>query len=296
MTDLQFYFYKWPVGAHTAFAGRICDTIWTGINYGMYALQFFMGSSRSFNRTVITENDINECKKILARFPTKIFSHFPYVANLAGSKDFLAWNGDSSQDGKTTHLLKMLEYELHVLGQLNGGVVIHPGNHTNEEKGLKAIATSINKIKFTGESKLLLENSAGQGTSLATTFEQIKTIIDNVEKEKRKHIGVCIDTCHIFSYGQYDLSQIDVVEKMFTNFDKIIGLDRFTLLHLNDSETSLGKKVDRHAYIGTGYIWGNNFDSLVYLLNKCEKLNIPVVLETRGRDMLVLGSISTNLG
>src|SRR3989344_1030365 len=93
---------KWEVGAHTVFSGKICDSLWTSINYGMYATQFFMGNPRGFDRTQISSDDINECKKILKRFPLYIFTHFPYIANLAGSKNTLAWNGDKSQDGKTS--------------------------------------------------------------------------------------------------------------------------------------------------------------------------------------------------
>ena len=281
------------VGAHTAFGGKLCDTFWTGINYGMYVIQFFMGSPQSFNRATITENDIKECHKILRRFPTKVFSHFPYVANLAGSKDALAWCGNHAQDGKTKHILKSLEYELSILGHFNGSVVIHPGNYTDVDKGLRTIASSINKINFNGSdslkrSKLVLENSAGQGTTLATTFEQIQIIIENVDKDKRKNIGVCIDTCHIFAYGEYDLSKVEEVDRMFSDFDKVIGLDRFTLLHLNDSETPRGKRVDRHACLGMGYIWGDSFESLIHLMNRCDKLQIPVVLETCMTDMIVL--------
>jgi deoxyribonuclease-4 len=286
----------WDIGAHTAFAGKICDTLWTSVNYGMYATQFFMGNPQGFDRAKISFEDIAQSKKILSRYPMHVFSHFPYVANFAGSVSSLAWNGDDAQDRKTLHILKSLEYELSVLSnfknpEISSGVVIHPGSFKDREKGLSAISTSINKINFSNDAKLILENASGQGTALATTFHELKTIIDGVDKSKQRNVGVCIDTCHTFAYGDYDLSEIKEVDRLFKDFDDIIGLDRFTLLHLNDSETRLKGKTDRHACLGTGHIWGKDFESLKYLLDKCKFHNIPAVLETHGIDMITLAII-----
>lgn len=286
------YHQKYIVGAHTAFSGKICDTLWSGINHGMMALQFFMGSPQGYNRSKISDQDLKECSKIVSRFPLHIFTHFPYVSNLAGSKDILAWNGNLEQDKKTNMMLKGLEYELGIMSNFtNSGVVIHPGNYPDRKKGIEAIAKSINKINFFGNSKLILENSAGQGTSLATTFEEIKAIIDLVDKDKHKHLGVCIDTCHTYAYGLYDLSKCEEVDKLFSDFDKIIGLDKLTLFHLNDSETKMKSKKDRHACLGTGYIWKDGMDSLKHLLVMCEKYGIPLILETHGIDMVTLSCL-----
>lgn len=294
----RIYDVKWDVGAHTAFSGRICDTLWTSVNHGMYTTQFFMGNPQSFNRSKITPQDITESKKILSRYPMHVFTHFPYVANLAGSVGSLAWNGDETQDEKTTKVLTSLEYELSVLSNFNSsknGVVIHPGSFKDRRKGLETISQSINKINFANDAKLILENSSGQGTTLATTFNEIKTIIDNVEESKRRNIGVCVDTCHIFAYGDYNLSEAKEVDRMFSDFDETIGLEYFTLLHLNDSETKLKGKVDRHACLGKGYIWEKDFDSLTYLLDRCKSLGIPAVLETHGLDMLTLAHLGNDI-
>lgn len=293
MTEMV-YDLRWEVGAHTAFKKHICDTLWTSINYGMYCTQFCMGSFHSFDRTQIEMNDMEQCKNILEMYPMHVFSHFPVVANFAGSVKSLAWSGDTSQDAKTTRVLHSLEYELSVIssiGAKSNGVVIHPGNFPDRKIGLETIATSINKINFFPNSKLVLENSAGQGDSLATTFEEIKTIMDNIEPKKLKHIGVCIDTCHIYAYGEYDLSTVNGVEKMFSDFDRIIGLKYLSLLHLNDSETPRKSRVDRHACLGTGHIWKNNFTSLIYLLDRLNHLGVPAVLETHGLDMKTLACL-----
>lgn len=276
----------YDIGAHTSFNGKIYETLFESVKYGMYATQFFMGNPQTTKRSKISEEDIKRCQKIIDRFPIYVFSHFPYISNLAGSVDSLAWNGNIQQDIKTSAVIESLEYELSVLSNFkNNGVVIHPGNYKDREKGLKTIAKSINKINFSNNSKLILENAAGQGVSLATTFTEIKYIIDNIEEEKKKHIGVCIDTCHLFSYGDYNLSKVEEVDRMFKDFEKIIGLNYLSLIHLNDSETPLKSKKDRHASIGDGHIWGKDKSSLNYLLDKTKYLNVPLILETTVADL-----------
>lgn len=289
---------NWELGAHTAFANRICDTLWTAVNYAMYATQFFMGSPQSFKRKRITEEDLEECAKILKKYPTHVFTHFPYVANLAGSKNSLAWEDDKEQTRKTAFMLSELEYELNIIGRLcelqkdrKGGVVVHPGNHKNKKLALKAISKSINHITFFPGSMLVLENSAGAGTSVPTTLDEIVEILQGVEEKKRKHVGVCIDTCHLFACGEYDLSQIKEIDRFFTEFDEKIGMEKFTLLHLNDSKCEKGSRKDRHACMGEGYIWEGRMNVLKYLLDKCKEHNIPMVLETHGIDMLVISEL-----
>jgi deoxyribonuclease-4 len=277
----------YEIGAHTQFSGKIYETLCKSINLGMYSTQFFMGNPQSTNRAKILDKDIEDSKKLLKKFPLHVFSHFPYVSNLAGSVDSLAWQDNEVQNTKTLQVIKSLEYELSILSNFpSNGVVIHPGNFKDRDKGLKAISQSINKINFVENSKILLENSAGQGNSLATTFKEIKYIIDNVDSDKRKYIGVCIDTCHLFAYGDYDISKISEVDRMFSDFDNIIGMEYLKLIHLNDSETPFKSRRDRHACLERGYIWKNDNSSLIHLLKKCSMLKVPLVLETEIEDML----------
>jgi deoxyribonuclease-4 len=288
---------KWDVGSHTEFSKCIYNTIEKSIFSGMNVTQFFLGSPKCFTRHRTSDEDINKTLEIIKHFPLHIFSHFPYVSNLAGSVKQLAWTGNKEQDSKTHTVIKELEYELSVISKLksNGkknGVVIHPGNFEDRHLGISTIAKSINKINFVEGSTLILENAAGQGCSLATTFKEIKEIYDHVDKEKQKHIGVCVDTAHICGYGEYDLSKCSEVNRMFEEFDNIIGIEKFTLLHLNDSVVELGSKRDCHACIGTGHIWKNDFSSLILLLDRCKQYGIPILLETDALDMLTLASIS----
>lgn len=286
--NMKVNFIKHNVGAHTDFNGFIYKTLEKSLSHGMYCTQFFMGNPKSCKRTIISDDDIDKSKKILEKFPIRVFSHFPYIANLCGSVKNLAWqdNQESKNDDiKLRVVLDSLEYELEILSRLNGGVVIHPGTYPDRKEGLATISKSINKINFSENSKLLLENSAGQGSSLATTFEEIKYIIDGIDIDKRKNIGVCIDTCHIYAYGTYDLSKKSEVDKMFCDFDKIIGKEYLTLIHLNDSICEKGSRKDRHACIAQGEIWKKDDSSLFYLLEQASDREIPCVLETEISDM-----------
>ena len=291
-TDI--YVIDWNIGAHMRFNQKITPTIIEAINCGMYTVQFFMGNPKSCNRQRISEDDIKEAKIFTTKFPLYIYSHFPYIANFAGKSvnDGLAWNGNNSIDMFLTHIINELEYELYVLSRIGHGVVIHPGSYPDREKGHLTVAKSLNKITFPKGSMVLLENSAGEGNKLCRTFEELKIILDHVDDEKKSNIGICVDTAHIWGNGSYDLRKISEVDRMFNDFDRIIGLEYFKLLHLNDSEVQLGAKKDLHACIGNGFIWKDGFNSLLHLLDTCKHLNIPMVLETDGSDMITLSKLS----
>jgi deoxyribonuclease-4 len=258
---------------------------------GTYSTQFFMGNPKSYTRQRILDSDIEESNILIDRFPMNIFTHFPYIANLNGSVSSLAWKGDSKTDKVTSLMLGELEYELSILSKLNSnvtGVVIHPGCYPDRLQGLETIAKSINKINFKGKSKLLLENCAGEGRKLCKNFSEFKTVYNLVNSEKLKNVGFCVDTAHIWGEGLYDLRSIDEIKRMFFEFDNEIGIDNLTLIHLNDSEVPFGSKKDRHAVLGTGYIWSDDVSSLLYLLNYCKEKNIPMILETECSSMHAL--------
>lgn len=294
MSTSEISMVKWDVGAHMDFSGEITPTIARAVKQGMYTTQFFMGNPTSKTRQKINGSDISDTQCLLTRFPTNIFTHFPFIANLNGSVDSLAWSGDKVIDGKLEYTMKNLEYELKIVSQFSeskSGVVIHPGCYPDINKGLGCIAKTINKLEFTHDGKLVLENCAGEGRKLCKNFSEISRIIDQVQPSKRDHVGVCVDTAHIWGQGDYDIRKISEIDRMFSDFDQHIGLDRFTLLHLNDSEVPFGSKKDRHASICTGHIWGEDSTSLVYLLDKCQEHGIPMVLETVVTDMVTLANL-----
>lgn len=281
----------WDVGIHTPFEKKIATTLRIAIQMGTYSTQFFMGNPKSYTRQKISDEDIQESNVLLDRFPMNVFTHFPYIANLNGSVSSLAWNGDSKIDATTSVMLNHLEYELETISRLNSlssGVVIHPGCYPDRIQGLNTIAKSINKIKFKGKAKLLLENCAGEGRKLCKNFSEFKVIYNLIESEKLNNVGFCIDTAHIWGEGLYDLRSVDEIKRMINEFDSEIGIKNLTVIHLNDSEVPFGSKKDRHAVLGTGYIWGRSVVSLLYLLDFCKENSIPMILETNCMSMCVL--------
>jgi len=291
MANIDIETLYWDVGIHTPFEKKIMNTLKLAIQLGTYSTQFFMGNPKSYNRQKISDIDIEESNRLLDRFPMNVFTHFPYIANLNGSVSSLAWNGDAKIDSTTNIMLNELQYELSIISKLDtikSGVVIHPGCYPDRILGLKTIAKSINKINFQGKAKLLLENCAGEGRKLCKNFSEFKVIYNLIQKEKLNNVGFCVDTAHIWGEGLYDLRSIDEIKRMFNEFDNEVGIKNLTLIHLNDSEVPFGSKKDRHAILGTGYIWNENMDSLLYLLNYCKEMNIPMILETECSSMCVL--------
>lgn len=276
MTDLRY-------GGHVAFNGSITKTaLQEAIDTKMGCFQFFLGNRLSYNRSKLAEDDIVHTYDTCKKQNLCIYTHMPYVYNLCGTKDSTAWAGNKEIDTKMKDMIENIEYEVNTVAKLGPtcGCVIHPGTHTNRKDGLEAISASINKINFEENSCLLLENCAGEGTKIPKTFEEISQIIDGLYLPIEKHVGVCIDTAHIWGAGIYDLSKRDGVDTMFHDFDKYIGLDKFKLLHLNSSKAEFGSKKDQHDCLHTGKIWKNSAESLVYLITRCEENNIPIILET----------------
>jgi deoxyribonuclease-4 len=165
-------------------------------------------------------------------------------------------------------------------------LVAHPGAHlgAGEEEGVRWITESLNELheKTVGyRMKVLLENTAGQGTNVGYRFEHLSEIIDQVVRSDR--LGVCFDTCHAFAAG-YDIRTEAGYVKTMQEFDAIVGIDRIMAFHLNDCKKGLGCRVDRHEHIGKGYIGIEGFRTLMQD-HRFEE--IPMVLETpKGEDML----------
>jgi deoxyribonuclease IV len=165
------------------------------------------------------------------------------------------------------------------------GLVMHPGSYTTgtEEEGLRLIAEGLSGLLRTrrrGRTMILLEHTAGQGTNLGHRFEQIATIIERLKGSAR--VGVCLDTCHLLASG-YDICSEEGYEETFREFDRIIGLDRIKVFHLNDSKKPCGSRVDRHEHIGKGCIGLGPFRRL---LNDPRFATLPMLLETPKLDTL----------
>lgn len=163
-------------------------------------------------------------------------------------------------------------------------VVLHPGAHLGdgEEKGIRRVTDSFKQVlkKTKGYSvKILIETTAGQGTSLGFRFEQIRAMLEGAGGDPR--LGVCVDTCHLLGAG-YDLRDRKGYEETFDAFERLIGISRIQAFHLNDSKKPLGSRVDRHEHIGEGCLGVETFR---LILNDPRFENLPMVLETpKGKD------------
>jgi deoxyribonuclease IV len=159
------------------------------------------------------------------------------------------------------------------------GVVMHPGAHCGAgvEQGIEQIAAALDLIferTPKGKCRILLETTAGQGSAIGGEFTHIADIIARVKHRKR--LGVCVDTCHLFAAG-HDLRTRAGYDAMWTEFDRVIGLDRLAAIHLNDSKKPLGSHVDRHEHIGQGEL---GIEPFRMLLNDMRLRHLPMILET----------------
>ncbi|MBN2870549.1 MAG: deoxyribonuclease IV, partial [Campylobacterales bacterium] len=154
----------------------------------------------------------------------------------------------------------------------------HPGSHLkqiSEEECIERIASSMNEtLRITEGVSLVIENTAGQGSNLGWRFEQIAAIIERIEDKSR--VGVCIDTCHMFTAG-YDIRTREAYDATWSEFDRIVGFQYLMGMHINDSKPDLGSRVDRHDSIGQGKLGVEPFG---FIMNDPRMDDIPLVLET----------------
>jgi deoxyribonuclease-4 len=198
-----------------------------------------------------------------------VICHASYLLNL-GTPDDGIWH--KSLDALVIELMRCEQLKIPYL-------VLHPGGHMGSgiEAGLARIAAGLDIVhdRLPGyEVKIALEITAGQGTHLGNRFEEIAAIIQMCHQPER--LAVCFDTCHALAAG-YEFRTPESYEAMIAEFDRIIGLDRLKVFHVNDSEKELGSRVDRHAHIGEGRI---GLEPFGYFLNDPRFKDIPFLLET----------------
>lgn len=279
------------LGSHIGVSKTLLDTVRDGHDQGMYSIQFFCGSRMSFNRKKFSSSDLANTKKFLAKTDLNVFTHLPYTYNFAGSKKegILNWSGNKERDEKATNMCLSVEHELRITSSVCGdcrksGCVLHIGSWDDSAVGLKTIGSTINKINFPDHSTLLLETMVGRGSVLGQSYGELLTVYNGVREEKQPHIKICIDTCHVFANGQYDLRTGSGMERMFSEFEETFptGFEMLGLIHLNDSDEKFDSNKDLHARIGQGHIWGDDLNKsvLVRLLDKIDELGTPTVLET----------------
>lgn len=284
---------KTTFGSHISFSKNILNTYQYAIDKCMYSFQFFLGSNRSYNRTKLQDKDLEKTLKLHEESPMNVFTHCSLLYNLAGSikNNSLAWVGNKETDETMNKIISGIEYELSVTSQFNkgsNGCVIHVGSWKDKKLGIETIASTINKINFPKGSSLLLENTAGKGSTIGQTLDELKGVYELIIPEKKDNIKFCLDTCHIFASGVYDIRKEEEVDKMFNDFQSTFSLEKLGLVHFNDSYYDFNTHGDEHMEIGTGKIWKDNLTACKYILEKIDRNQVPLVLETKPSDIDVI--------
>lgn len=257
-------------GAHMSIAGGLDKALERGEKINCRTIQIFTKSNNQWKAKEITDEDLHRFHNLYNK--SRIFqvvAHDSYLINLASPDPVLH---RKSIDAFFHEMERCEKLKIPYL-------VFHPGAHvgSGEKAGLKKIAQSINVLLKRGKGfkvSLLLETTAGQGTNLGYKFEHLADIIKMVRQ--KKSIGVCVDTCHIFAAG-YDITTQKGYKKSFQTFNKVIGLDKLKVFHINDSKKELGSRVDRHEHIGKGFLGLKPFE---FLVNDKRFVDTPKILET----------------
>jgi deoxyribonuclease-4 len=240
------------------------------------AMQIFVKNNMQWFARPLTRQEIRSFVKHTQRAQiAAAFAHANYLINLAATNPQFHAN---SLRALAEELIRADQLELPFL-------VLHPGAHlgAGEEAGLNKIVGSIDAVFAVVpkvKTKIALETTAGQGSCLGHTFEQIAYIMQNVRDPER--LCVCLDTAHVFAAG-YDLSTAAATKSVFRQFERVIGLKQLAAIHVNDSKTARGSRVDRHEHIGKGRI---GLEAFRFIMCDRRFANVPKVLETpKGKDL-----------
>ncbi|KHF24297.1 deoxyribonuclease IV [Solemya velum gill symbiont] len=259
------------VGAHVSAQGGVENAPLNAMEIGAKAFALFTKNQRQWKAKPLTQESIDAFKKNLKLAdikPEHVLPHDSYLINLGHPEQEAL---QKSRDAFVDEMERCMQLGLPLLN-------FHPGSHLkkiSEDESLARVAESINiALETTSGVTAVIETTAGQGTNLGYSFEHLGTIIEQIDDKSR--VGVCIDTCHIFTAG-YDLRTTEACDETFSQFDEIVGFNYLLGMHLNDSKPDLGARVDRHQSLGAGKIGWTAFE---YIMQDARFDDIPLVLET----------------
>lgn len=264
------------LGAHMSIAGGIPLAVERASRVGCRALQIFVKNASQWKGKVLSENEVHDFQTARrSSHLLHVVAHDSYLINLASPEEQL-WERS----------IESLLDELDRSERLGlSHLVTHPGAHRQmgEEWGVGRIAEAINQIHDrVGDwsVQIALETTAGQGTSIGCRFEHLRDIISRCNYPEK--VAVCMDTCHIFAAG-YDIRAEKDYLRTMRQFDRIVGIEKLKIFHLNDSKRDLGSRVDRHDHIGKGKIGVSGFR---WIVNDPRFAGIPKILETpKGKEL-----------
>ena len=334
---------SWRLGCHmeklpTLF--KTVERVCSKDNFYLSAAQIYISNSRSKKSINVDITDLKLARcKLESHKEIYFVIHGCLLYNLAGCT-----GGESDPKflyGLTSSIQGYVsELDIAVgLGNPSGvgvGVVIHPGSCKDKDKGHKLVSQSIVKVletesehtlmiaksidkSFNSEDvmkrrKIILENSAAEGTKLCSTLEEISSVIKGVPEKYRSQVKVCIDTAHSFGSGIYDWGLKSEIDRFYKDFESIIGLNHLEVFHLNDSyrydenlefanrkskDAPFGSKKDRHQMLGLGYIFGSDerLGGLIYFIEQAKKHGIPIICETQSflHDITVITELTDKI-
>lgn len=257
------------LGAHVSTAGGAYRAFARGKETGCNAMQIFVKSPNQWRAKPLTEEAIIAFREAREAAPQPVVAHAAYLINLA-SKD------EEVRARSKAALLDELE-RCTALGV--DALVVHPGAHLGDgvEVGVERAARAAAEVLAEGEgitARLLLENTAGQGTTLGASLEELESLLDLIDGGER--VGVCFDSCHAFAAG-YDLRSEEAYERTIQELLSLIGGEHLGVIHLNDSRFELGARKDRHANVGAGEI-GEAF--FARIIHDERFAGVPMIVET----------------
>lgn len=258
------------LGSHMSIAGGLPLAVDRAVVHGCEALQIFSKSSSQWRARALPGEEVASFRDKVERAGIRpVVAHASYLINL-GTADPVLRDRSLASLGEELDRAAALGLE---------GVVIHPGCYTSgtEEEGLRLVADGVRQVlgqRRRGRTLVVLEHTAGQGTSLGWRFEQLARVIEHLGGHPR--VAVCLDTCHLWAAG-YDLATESGYRRTFSEFGRLIGMDRLRVFHVNDSKKPLGGRRDRHDHIGKGTI---GLDAFRRLVNDRRFSGLPMLLET----------------
>ena len=270
------------IGCHISIARGFTKAIEEALQINANTFQFFTRNPRGGAVKELQNNDLAEFIRLYNDnnfFP--LFAHAPYTMNLSSDKEHIR-----------TFARNVFEEDLEKLKKLpESWYVFHPGSHVGQgkEQAVEFILSAVNQVVTeSNQVTVLLEGMSGKGTEVGGTFEELSEMIQGIKYNK--HVGVCLDTCHLFAAG-YDI--VNDLDGVLADFDSVIGLERLKAIHLNDSKVEFASKKDRHELLGEGLI---GLEAIVSVINHpllkhvVFNLETPNELEGYGREIALLRS------
>lgn len=258
------------IGSHVGMSGKemMLGSVKEALSYNANTFMFYTGAPQNTRRKKVEELNVEAAKQLMLENNIDINDvvvHAPYIINL----------GNTIKPETFELAVDFLKQEIERVEYIGVKIlVLHPGSHVKagEQLGLNQIVEGLNAV-LTPEMnvRIALETMAGKGSELGRNFEELRYIFDHVTYPEK--LGVCLDTCHLHDSG-YDLTHFD---ELLEEFDKVIGIDKILVMHINDSKNERGAKKDRHENLGYGHI---GFETLCNIVHHPKLENIPKILET----------------